>query len=135
MMKNALFALLVGVCLTGCITPKLITPNTQDSAAPGDTIVQLRGANDRSRCSRHVQVVPPAVGAMRPFHSIASVSATCSPGTPSVCEQHLRERACELEGDAVILSDKVEQPAPTTGSTRALVARAGQVVRWLDATQ
>ncbi|MEY4513702.1 MAG: hypothetical protein RLZZ450_5824 [Pseudomonadota bacterium] len=26
-------------------------------------LLQLRGASDRSRCSRHVQLVPPAVGA------------------------------------------------------------------------
>jgi hypothetical protein len=135
MVKNTLSTLLACVCLTACVSPQLVTPNTQDANAPGDTILQLRGASDRSRCSRHVQVVPPAVGATRPFRSIASVSATCSPGALSVCEQHLRERACELQGDAVILSDKVGEPAPTTGSTRALVARSGQVVRWVDATQ
>lgn len=135
MVKNATAMLLVAVSLTSCITPRLITPHPEDAAAPGDTVAQLRGADHHSRCSRHVQVVPPAVGVMRPHRSIASISATCSPGTPSVCEQHLRERACELEGDAVILSDRAAEPAPTTGSTRALVARAGQVVRWLDTTQ
>lgn len=135
MLKNTTSTLFVCLCLTACIKPQLITPHTQDSSAPGDTILQLRGADEHSRCSRDVQVVPSTVGATRPFRSVASISATCSPGAPSVCEQHLRERACELGGDAVIISESVEGAAPQTGSNYSLVARAGKVVRWLDATQ
>ena len=131
-MKNSTAGLLASMWLVGCITPRLITPEPQDAPAPSDTLAQVRGVGGHSRCAREVQVLSPALGAIRPFRAIASISATCSPGTPSVCEEHLRERACELEGDAVILSDKGYEPAPSTGATRSLVARAGRVVRWLD---
>lgn len=115
---------------SGCV--RFATPHIQDAAAPGDTLALLHRSGERSKCDEHVQLVRSEAEATREFQSIAAISSTCSPGARGVCEQHLRERACELHADAVILGGSSgANAAPYGGSNRSLVSVAGRAVRWV----
>ena len=125
-----MFATTFLLLTSGCV--RFATPHIEDSAAPGDTLAQLHLRGEKSTCDEHVQLVRSEAEATRQFESVAAISSTCSPGARGVCEQHLRERACELRADAVILGGgSGANAAPYGGSTRSLVSVAGRAVRWV----
>jgi hypothetical protein len=69
---------------------------------------------------------------IRPYQEVATVSATCYPGTPRLCEQRLTQRACELKADAVILVESTAGGTPAGSSTQSQIAMSGRAVRWTE---
>src|SRR5512142_1843835 len=87
--------------MTACGVNPVITPRLQDAPAPGDTYHQLQ--RKPAACEHEVSVLSANSQLTNSYDEVAEVSATCSPGARSVCEDTLRERACKLGADAVLL--------------------------------
>lgn len=105
------------------------TPRIQDSLAPG----QYRtAARPHELCVPEVELVRSASGLNRPYREVASLSSVCYPGTPSVCERQLLDRACELRAHAVILTASQAGGTPPGGSVDSRIAQSAIAVRWVD---
>lgn len=120
-------AAIVLLMVSGCATPRIA-----DQPAPRDTYRQLRQLHDKAHCDHPVQVLRNHAEAVRPYRQIAALSATCSPGTPSVCEREMLDRACELGADAIILTPNSQRGTPWNASTRTLSTSSARAVRWTD---
>src|SRR5256885_10616621 len=96
------------------------TPRPEDAHAPRDFYAQIHPAE--SKCDRDVAVFPAGAAPGRPHREIASLSATCSPGAIDVCERRMKDRACELAADAVILVEPGSGPNPVAASGQTLVS-------------
>jgi hypothetical protein len=116
---------LVGLSLTACSA--MGVPRPQDSQAPHDFYAQLRP--EGATCDREVAILPSSGASGRKYKELASISATCSPGS-QLCERRLKDRACELGADAVILTEPSSGPNPPGGSSQSLVSQSGRAVRW-----
>jgi hypothetical protein len=113
----------VALGLVACATPRL-----QDSLAP----VQYRAAAKRHElCVPEVEVVRSASRVNRPYREVASLSAVCYPGAPSVCERQLLDRACELRANAIILTEAQAGGTPPGGSIDSRVSQSAVAVRWV----
>jgi hypothetical protein len=119
-------ALLTAAALAGCWP--FATPHPEDAHAPRDFYQQVRPPE--SKCDRAITVLPAGATPGRPHKEVASISATCSPGAVEVCEQRMKERACELGADAVLLLDATPGPNPSGASNQSLVSRNGRAIRW-----
>jgi hypothetical protein len=118
----ALLASTVGGCWPA------LTPRPQDSNAPRDFYSQVRPSE--SKCDREIAVFPAGATPGRPHKEVASLSATCSPGAIDVCERQMKERACELGADALVLAEPSAGPNPAGPSGQSLVSRNGRAIRW-----
>ena len=83
-------------------------------------------------CDHPVAVIPAAAPTGRPHRQLANISVTCYPGATWLCERRLKERACALGADAVILSDSEPGPNPAGGSRLSQISQNGRAVRWKD---
>ncbi|MDB4990617.1 MAG: hypothetical protein JWN04_5795 [Myxococcaceae bacterium] len=119
--------LLMGALLASCWS--LSNAHDDNSFAPGDAYALLK--QDKP-CKHQVSVLHSATQAVRRYREVASISASCSPGAPRVCEQRLRARACELEADALILQGLGRGGVPYGGGTYNLVSQNARAIRWLD---
>jgi hypothetical protein len=117
--------LLVVHALGGCWA---LTPRIEDATAPRDFYAQTQPS--KSKCVREIAVFPPGALPARPHKDVASLSATCYPGALELCEQRMKDRACELGGDALLLLESTAGPNPAGASRQSLVARSGRAVRW-----
>src|SRR3954454_10308406 len=88
---------LAALPLLGCWAA---TPRPEDAHAPRDFYAQIHPAE--SKCDRDIAMLPPGATPGRPYKEVASLSATCSPGSIELCERRLKERACELGADALV---------------------------------
>jgi hypothetical protein len=125
MIDHSRFALLL-LMLGGC-SPAL-TPRPQDYNAPRDFYAQVRPPE--SKCDREIVVLPAGATPGRPNKEVASLSATCSPGATDVCERRLKDRACELGADAIVLVEPTPGPNPAGPSGQTLVSRSARALRW-----
>jgi len=120
-------------CVLLQLTPALdgcgvATPRAQDAPAPLDF---YKEATEKEKpCDRPVKVLPAGSSLGRPYREIASLSATCSPGSTELCERRLKERACELGADALLLSDAEPGPNPNNVPIQSLVSRNARALRW-----
>ena len=108
---RALLVISLLAAASGCGTLLGTTPRPQDSQAPRDFYAsQLH--REKPTCDKQVAILPAGASIGRAYKEVASLSATCSPGSPDICEQSLKNRACELAADAVIMSDRSPGPRP-----------------------
>jgi hypothetical protein len=105
-----------------------LTPRPQDSNAPRDFYAQVRPPE--SKCDREITVLPAGSAPGRPHKEVASLSATCSPGAVDVCERQMKDRACELGADAILLAEPSAGPNPVGASGQTLVSRSSRAIRW-----
>jgi hypothetical protein len=117
---------LISLVLTGCNF--MATPRIEDAPAPRD-YYRLARPSER-KCSRDVSILRADQVGGRPYQELRSLSATCYPGTPGVCEQTLLERACELEADALLVLEPQALGAPAGASTQSLSSMTARAVRW-----
>jgi hypothetical protein len=106
----------------------LATPRPEDASAPREFFHQAK--RPRSSCEPAVEVVRSVAEANRPYREVATLSASCYPGTPRLCEDRLAERACELKADAVILMDPTSEGTPPGSSGQSEISMSGRAVRW-----
>jgi hypothetical protein len=85
-----------------------------------------------ARCDHPVAVFPAQNTPGRPSRELASMSATCSPGAIELCERDLKERACALGADALLMTEAESGPNPAGGSRQSLISRSGRAIRWAD---
>jgi hypothetical protein len=104
------------------------TPRPEDAHAPRDFYAQLRPPE--RKCDRDVAILPAGATPGRPHKEVSSLSATCSPGAIDVCDQRLKERACELGADAIVMVEPTPGPNPAGASGQRLVSRSGRAIRW-----
>lgn len=112
---------LVCVCL-GCATPRI-----DDALAPSQ---YRRAATAHELCAPEVELVRTPSLANRPYREVASLSATCYPGVPSVCERQLLDRACELRANAIILTESQAGGTPMGGTKDSRIAQSAIAVKW-----
>lgn len=105
------------------------TPRVEDAHAPRAYWEEVVGSRE-SKCDRPIDVVPAHAMLGRARREVANITVSCYPGVPWVCERLLKERACELGADAVLLSDAEPGPNPAGGSRQSMVSKSGRAVRW-----
>jgi hypothetical protein len=111
----------------GCSSMSL-TPRLQDSQAPRDYLAEAKPS--KQSCDPPVELVRSPTDAQRPYREIASLSATCYPGAPTLCEQRLLQRACEHQADALILTESEPGGSPPGASGQSQISISGRAVRW-----
>ena len=113
---------------TACTSRPALTPRLQDASAPGDFYRALRPAE--RTCERDVAVLSAAEVGGRSYREVSMISATCYPGAPNACRQTLRQRACELHADALILTDGESGGTPLGASSQSVVSLSAHAVNW-----
>ena len=122
---------LIGLVLTSCNL--MATPRIEDSPAPRDYYRLAKPAE--RKCGRDVPILSANQAGGRAYLELKTISATCYPGTPGVCEQTLLERACELEADALLLSEPQALGSPAGASSQSSTAMTARAVRWQPAAK
>jgi hypothetical protein len=100
----------------------------QDSQAPRDFYKQA--SEKEMPCDHPIKVFPAGSLPGRPHREVASLSASCSPGSLELCERRLKERACALGADALLLLDGESGPNPAAPPMQSLVSRNARALRW-----
>ncbi|HET7542150.1 MAG TPA: hypothetical protein VFK05_19920 [Polyangiaceae bacterium] len=118
------------VALLGC--NYVATPRIQDAPAPRDYYRLVKPAE--RKCARDVPLLNADQAGGRPYQELRTVSATCYPGTPGVCEQTLLERACELEADALLLREPSALGSPPGANPQSATSMTALAVRWKPAS-
>jgi hypothetical protein len=124
-----------------CAVPMLLfascnfmaTPRIEDAPAPRD-YYRLAKPSER-KCSRDAPILGANQVGGRAYQELSTLSATCYPGTPGVCEQALLERACELDADALLVLEPRALGSPAAASTQSLTSMTAQAVRWKPTAQ
>jgi hypothetical protein len=101
----------------------------EDTPALEDSITQLKPLPE---CEHPVEIVESRRAMLRAHRSIASLSATCSPGTPRVCKQTLLKRACELKADALIIDQRASSGGQWQDPGFTLKPMSAHAIRWID---
>jgi hypothetical protein len=118
----------VAVLALGC-SSLLSSATLSDSGPPAG--IYVAEAKPAKLCDLPVELLRSSDEANRPFVEVASLSATCYPGTPELCERALLQHACEHQADAVILVPA--QPGATpAGAARPQISMSGRAVRWTE---
>ena len=110
----------------GC-SSLLSSATLSDSGPPAS--VYVAQARPAKTCDPPVELVRAAGDAHRPYVTVASLSSTCYPGTPELCERLLLQHACEHQADAVILVP-AQAGATPVGAPQPQISMSGQAVRW-----
>jgi hypothetical protein len=66
----------------------------------------------------------------RPYTELSRVSVTCHPALPELCERSLRDRACALGADAVLIVPAESGASRNVPSSRDQVWQNAILVRW-----
>jgi hypothetical protein len=104
------------------------TPRPEDAPAPRDYFRQATAP--KRRCEPAVEVLRSPAEARGNYKELASLSASCYPGTPRLCEDRLAERACELKADAIILMAPTAGGTPPNTSGQSEISMSARAVRW-----
>jgi hypothetical protein len=124
-------SLLLAVCaaLALSCSSLLSSATLSDSGPPAS--VYVAQAKPAKPCDPPVELLRAAEDAHRPYVQVASLSSTCYPGTPELCERVLLEHACEHQADAVILVP-AQAGATPVGAPQPQISMSGQAVRWTE---
>lgn len=129
--RRAAFAACGSLTLATSGCGLMATPRPEDNAAPSEYYNKLKSPErTQSSCSPPVELLRSTSEALRPYDELATLSASCYPGTPSLCEDRLTQRACELKADAVILMQPTAGGTPPGSSTQSQISMSGRAVRW-----
>lgn len=101
----------------------------EDTPAWDDSIAQLKPMPE---CDHPVEVIEAGRTLVRAHRSIASMSATCSPGSPRVCKQTLLRRACELKADALVIDKSAGSGGQWQDPGYTLKPMSAHAIRWTD---
>jgi len=126
----AVSGLLFGLLSASC--NYMATPRVEDSSAPRD-FYRLAKPTER-KCQRDVPLLQADQVGGRQYEELKTLSATCYPGTPGVCEQTLLERACELEADALLVRAPSALGSPPGASTQTSTSMTALALRWKPTT-
>jgi hypothetical protein len=116
----------LGALALGCASV-LSSATLSDSGPPAG--VYVAQAKPAKPCDPPVELVRSPGQEQRPFVEVASLSSTCYPGTPELCERTLLEHACEHRADAVILVP-AQAGATPVGGPQPQISMSGRAVRW-----
>ena len=122
----------VAVLALGCssfLSPFLSSARLSDSGPPVG--IYVAEAKPAKTCVPPVQLVRSSGEVHGPFVEVASLSATCYPGTPELCERTLLQHACEHRADAVILVP-AQAGATPAGAAELQISMSGRAVRWTN---
>ena len=119
-----MIALVASLAVSACIT----TPRPEDAQATREFLSV--DTYREKECDHPVAMIPAGAPTGRPRRELANISATCYPGSLWLCERRLKERACALGADAVLLTDAEPGPNPAGGSRLSQVSQSGRAVRW-----
>jgi len=111
---------------SGCLVGA--TPRLEDASAPHDSYQQTRAVT----CDPPVELLRSESEARRPYREVASLSASCYPGAPKLCENRLLARACELQASAVILRPSAPGGTPVGASKQSQISVDARAVRWTE---
>lgn len=119
----------------GCVRPMIGPTGTRGVSELYLEETAPRGASTAPPCARDVPLVTASAAATRHHDVISRISVTCAPLLPGECDEHLRDRACAVGADAVIIDDGADGPAlsPATPPQPAQPQRrvvSGELVRW-----
>ncbi len=117
-------ALLTASALAGCFP----TPRAQDATGPREFFKQV--SEKEKPCDRPVQVLPAGTAPGRRYRELANLSATCAPGSIELCERRLKERACALGADALLLTDAESGPNPAAVPIHSSLTRSARALQW-----
>jgi len=120
---------LIGLMLAGC--NYMATPHIEDAPAPKDYFRLAKPS--KRQCPRDVPILQANQAGGRPYQELKTLSATCYPGTPGVCEQTLLERACEIDAEALLMVDPQALGSPAGASTQSQVSMTARALRWKPA--
>jgi len=123
---GSIWCTVVGLGLAGCNF--MATPRIEDAPAPSD-YYRLAKPSER-KCKRDVPILEANRAGGRPYEELKTLSATCYPGTPGVCEQTLLERACELGADALLVLEPQALGSPAGANTQSLTSMTARALRW-----
>jgi hypothetical protein len=115
------------IVAAGCVTLAGV-PNPEDRHAPSEVYESIQ----RPNCGRFVEMLAPHQQPARAYKTVASLSVTCHNGVNAACDRRLRERACELGGDALMLFESQSAPIPLGSARRTDIVRSGQVIRFVE---
>jgi hypothetical protein len=90
--KTLVSSLLAGVCLGGCVQVNVVGPRSSAHAAPKPPDCRLEIYRQR----------PPGA----PFEELGDLELSASTNTPDAALQALREKACSLGADAMIITQE-----------------------------
>ena len=125
------FILALALAGSGCGGSLLDVPLTSDREAPPPReYFELAKRPTAPACDPPIQIVRDAAETGRPYRELATISASCYPGTPAVCEARLKERACELHADAIILLEAQKGGSPPGASHQPQIVSSARAVRW-----
>jgi len=106
----------------------MATPRIEDATAPRD-YYRLAKPSER-KCRRDVPLLNAAQAGGLPYDELNTLSASCYPGTPEVCEQALLERACELHADALLVLEPQANGSPPGANTQSLTSLTARALRF-----
>ena len=98
-----------------------------DGSSQGD--LALERAPAEGKCTRDVRLLDQVPAA--PFRELRTLSVTCDAGRPAECDEELRQRACTLGADAVVLSPERGGASGPVGSIGGTLRRTreGRAIR------
>jgi len=116
----------VVILLAGCSS--MSEMHDADDFALRDSFAAVRAEKG---CERPLEVISSASLIRRPYRQLASLSTSCSPGVPHLCERRLKERACALGADALVYQ-RNRGGVSYTGAVYNEVSLDGRALRWVD---
>ena len=118
--------LALALLVTSCGVRPVYVPRS-DGSPRGD--IALERARPESHCERDVRLLRDAPSA--PFVEVRTLSVSCDAGRPDECDEALRQRACTLGADAVIVAQERGGASGPPGSIGGTLRRTreGRAVR------
>ena len=112
--------LVISLGLSGCVTTPREVPSVQEMVAR---------SKPAARCEHLVEFVD-RDSVKRPYTEISRASVTCHPALPELCERSLRDRACKLGADAVVLFPATTGASRSVPNTRDQIWKNAVLARW-----
>jgi hypothetical protein len=110
----------ISLGLVGCVTTPREVPTVQDL---------IKHSKPAPRCEHLVEFVD-RDRANRPYTELSRASVTCHPALPDLCERSLRDKACEVGADAVLLVPATSGASRSVPNTRDQVWKDAVLARW-----
>jgi len=81
------------------------------------------------RCEHFLEMVPQS-SVTRPYDELSRVSVTCHPALPEMCDRSLRERACALKADVILLQPAAPGGARSVPESRDQIWKSAILARY-----
>src|SRR5262249_16474797 len=114
---------LIALACVGCLG----TPRVQDAPAIQDYVRQAHPPPNECHPNVPIHRSPPIDES--DYVVVATLSATCYPGAPAVCERSLVERACKLGADILVVVETAAGGTPTGASGQSLSSMSARAMQ------